>query len=234
MMQREIERLIDLVKFDYEHALGFIDGVVRVSIGIRTIAMAGCLALLAAALQTEQVILAAFAFVISIAFWAQDAYHGWLYAEARGRTVEMESLMGDYYRQLQGGASEVRRRQLLKRLRKHQLALKPSLHGPAGPKSRERQAEWRGETSRLTKITLRLRLRLLVVALRMIRRARPRIVYGLLYPLLAATCIAVFAVLLFGSGTGQDRPRPVQICVGCEVALPASHGHLGNTRIPER
>jgi hypothetical protein len=214
----EIKQLIDVVKFDYQNSLGFIDGVVRVSIGIRTIAMAGCLALLAAALQTDQVVLAVFALLTSVAFGIQDAYHGWLYAEARSRAKKMEALLDGYYRQLQGGASEAGERQLLKNLRKHRIGLKPSLSGPVPPRSRARQAEWRGETNQVTRAAARLRLSWLVTSSRIIfGQARPRVVYWLLYPLLAAISAAVILVLLC-SGPVDHQDRSLRVCIACKAA----------------
>lgn len=224
MTRGEIEKLIDLVKYDYEHSLGFIDGVVRVSIGIRTVAVAGCLALLAAAVQTDEAILAGFALLASLAFGAQDAYHGWLYAEARERAAEMERLIDAYYRHLQGNTSEVRERQLLKRLRRHRFGAKPTLFGPLPPKSRAVQAEWRGETNPVTRLAAHIRLARLAMAGRVVLvKARPRIVY-LLYPLLGLICIVMLVVLWSGSGSDEGPPRPVRVCIACpSVAAIESH-----------
>lgn len=222
MIRKEIDDLVELVKFDYQHLLGFIDGVIRVSIGIRTIAMAGCLALLAAAMQTDEVVLAVFAFLASVAFGLQDAYHGWLYAEARERASRIERLLDAYYRQLQGKASEARARQLLKQLRRHRIGMKPTLSGPLPPKSRARQAEWRGETTPVTRIAARVRLARLAMAGRtVIAKARPRVVYVLLYPLLALISIAVVLVLLVGSATEETKPRSIHVCIACES--PSAH-----------
>jgi hypothetical protein len=216
MIRREIRELIDLVKFDYEHSLSFIDGVVRVSIGIRTIAMAGCLALLVAAMQTEQAFLAGFSLLAAAALGAQDAYHGWLYAEARDHVGRMEALIDAYYRQIQGGASEARELQLLKRLRKHSIGSRPSLFGPTPPRSRARQAEWRGETTPVARVAAHLRIASLVTASStVVKSARPRIVYALLYPLLAAISLAVVVVLLLGPGKSNDAGQAIRVCVAC-------------------
>jgi hypothetical protein len=218
----EIDALIDLVKFDYEHTLTFIDGVIRVSTGIRTIAMAGCLALLAAAVQSGQTFLAAFALVAALALGAQDAYHGWLYAEARERASRMEKLLDSYYK-LQGHPSQAAQLQLLKRLRRHRIGQRASLFGPSLTKSRERGAEWRKKQTRARRIGARLRIAWLVgrgaafwsASRVIVAKARPRIVYWLLYPLLGAASVAVGAVLLAGGADPPVPSRAIRVCVAC-------------------
>lgn len=227
MNREEIDELVELVKFDYQHSMAFIDGVVRVSIGLRTIAMAGCLALLAAAMQVDQPFLAFFAFLAAAALGAQDAYHGWLYAEARDHVRKMEDLIGSYYRLVQGKASTAREAELLKQLRKHRIGAKPILEGPGPSRSRARQAVWRGETTSAAKAAAALRIGWLFNSSRtVIAKARPRIVYLLLYPLLALISVAIAAVLLAGDGNGNADGRPLQICVACETGSSAGVGWL--------
>jgi hypothetical protein len=220
-LRTEIDKLVELVKFDYEHSLGFIDGVVRVSIGIRTIAMAGCLALLVAAVQTGQAYVAGFACAAALALGAQDAYHGWLYAEARQRISEMEKLLDSYYRLVQGSASTSRERELLKRLRRHRFGARPRLSGPAPPLSVTRQVLARRGYGPLPRgrATLDLRRALGAVGT-IVGRARPRIVYLLLYPLLSAISLIVVIVLLVGGGPTATAGT-TQICIGCHSTVKA-------------
>jgi hypothetical protein len=229
-MDEEIDDLIGLVKFDYEHTLSFIDGVVRVSTGIRTIAMAGCLALLAAAMQTEEAFLAWFGLVAALALGIQDAYHGWLYAEARKRVDSMEKLLRDYYK-LQSRTSGTAARQLLKRLRKHRIGQRTSLANPLPPRSHSVGVEWRQKPGILRRVATRLRLVSLWRGTRTVATgARPQVVYGLLYPLLAAATIAV-AIILTGSDGASPTPVTTRLCVACGTEVHLDRPRPGQSRV---
>ena len=118
----EFEALVDLVKFDYERTLSFVDGVVRVSANIRAFAITAWIGLLAAAVQTDDWSLAAIAALAASGFGLLDAYHGSLYTSARSRAYDMEKLLYQYFKYVERKRFDPDvAKDTLKALRRHRL-----------------------------------------------------------------------------------------------------------------
>lgn len=117
----EIAALVELVKFDYERTLSVIDGLVRVCTAVRALAITVWVGLLAASIEAENVILALIAVIATTLFALLDAYHGWLYAQARERARDMEGLLADRYKCLSRAGDAPEQTQLLTKLRQHKL-----------------------------------------------------------------------------------------------------------------
>jgi hypothetical protein len=96
----EARQLAELVKFDYERTMAFIQGVVGVSANVRSIGIGGWFLLVAAAINNQRWELAAIALAAILVFGVIDAYHGWLYAHALDRATDMENALGEYARWL--------------------------------------------------------------------------------------------------------------------------------------
>lgn len=217
----EIEALVALVKLDYEHTLGFIDGVVRVSTSIRTIATAGWLALIAAAVQTGHGWLAVLASVGVGVLGLQDAYHGWLYAEARKRAVELERLLEGYYKYLQRTTQAGAAADLLKRLHNHRFGQRsrvPSLsrRGVVDPRDAA-LLDWRGRS----KLRLERGIGAAENLVTVVVSARPKFFYRYLYLPLVLAGIAI-ALLLPGGSDSDDAQA-----AGEWVPVPIMGIHLG-------
>ncbi len=237
MTKPEIDRLIELVQFDYEHTLSFIDGVVRVSTSIRTIATAGWFGLIAAAVQADQPLLALLAAAGVAVLGLQDAYHGWLYAEARGRASEMEGMLDDYYKCVQRGDSAGGLEEdLIKELHNHRigqrsntLRLRPAEEGdqaaPGGqePKPAYERA-WRWTAGSWAAF------------IRLLTEPRPKFFYRCLYlPLIIAALLVT--VLIDADGGAEQAPRPLRVCIACGPRIqgppaPAEGSPAPRKRVP--
>lgn len=95
------ERLVDLVKLDYEATCSLIDGLVRTSLGLRAAALTLIVALLGFAVERLSWAVALCALGATALFFYLDAFHGWLYAQARQRAREMEHLLSLRYKELE-------------------------------------------------------------------------------------------------------------------------------------
>jgi hypothetical protein len=157
--------LVALVRADYDATRSLIDGVVRTSLALRGLGMTLTLALLGYAVAHTSIALGLLGLASTWLFLYLDAYHGWLYDEARRRARAVERILRLRYKQLERGDEDPDvGRDLDHALAAHQfgqyLAL-PRFH-------------WR-----------------------LLRQARPRPVYVLLYGSLTALAIAaaVYAAL---------------------------------------
>jgi hypothetical protein len=205
----EIDALVDLVKFDYEHTLSFIDGVVRVSTNIRTIATAGWFGLIAAAVQSDEPWLAVLAAIGTLALGLQDAYHGWLYATARKRAYEMEELLEDYYKFIQRAEEQPSVGvQLLKKLRNHRLGQRSHIPDPARMSSRI--AGDRTLPAAADPIPKRLWRNIRSTA-SVATGARPKFFYRYLYlPLVLVAIVVAIVLEATGSTTSPPPSDPPQ------------------------
>jgi uncharacterized membrane protein len=115
-------RLIELVRADYDATRGFIDSVVLTSTAVRTVGVTVTVALLGYALGNSSVAVAVCALVAIAVFLFLDAYHGWLYDQARRHVRATETVLRLRYRQLEAGDDEPEATPDLERaLASHQL-----------------------------------------------------------------------------------------------------------------
>jgi uncharacterized membrane protein len=103
--QRRVQ-LIDLVRADYDATRAFIDSVVLTATAVRTVGVTVSLALLGYAVAHSSVAVAVCALVAVALFLFLDAYHGWLYDQARRHVRETEKVLRLRYRQLEAGDDE--------------------------------------------------------------------------------------------------------------------------------
>lgn len=104
-----VKELIDLIKLEYETARSFLDGVVRVSNGLRPVAVALVTALLGFALAKPSWPAALCGLAAVLVFGYLDAYHGWLYTVALSRVSALEGILALRYKQVErdGGDDDV-------------------------------------------------------------------------------------------------------------------------------
>lgn len=96
--------LIGLVHADYDATRSLIDGVVRTSIALRGVGMTLTLALLGYAVAHSSFALGLLGLASTWLFLYLDAFHGWLYDEARRRARSIERVLRLRYQQLERGA----------------------------------------------------------------------------------------------------------------------------------
>jgi hypothetical protein len=99
--------------------LHVVDGFVRVSTNVRTLATTVWVALIAASIQTHDSSLAIVAACALPIFALLDGYHGWLYTQASERAYKMEGLLRDYYKLIQRNEEEIEVNKMLSHLREH-------------------------------------------------------------------------------------------------------------------
>lgn len=95
--------LVALVHADYDATRSMIDGVVRTSIALRAVGLTLTLALLGYALAHSSFAVGLLGLASTWAFLYLDAFHGWLYDEARRRARAVEQLLRLRYQQLERG-----------------------------------------------------------------------------------------------------------------------------------
>jgi hypothetical protein len=217
--REEIAALVELVKFDYEHTLSFIDGVVRVSTSIRTIATAGWFALIAAAVQTDESMLAVLAGAGAVTLGLQDAYHGWLYAEGRKRAHRMEGLLEDYYKYLQRvDRQPSTATELLKKLHNHRFGQRsnvPALGKPSRPLDPSVQ-ESNGEESWWTRAKSRAESAARALST-ILTEARPKFFYRWLYLPLVLLAVLVAILISVDNGSKESAEGDPGCAPPCQV-----------------
>lgn len=95
--------LLALVRADYDATRSMIDGVVRTSIALRGIGMTLTLALLGYAVAQSSFAIGLLGIASTWLFLYLDAFHGWLYDEARRRARTVEHVVRLRYQQLERG-----------------------------------------------------------------------------------------------------------------------------------
>lgn len=96
--------LVALVHADYDATRSMIDGVVRTSIALRGLCVTLTLALLGYAVAHSSFALGGLLALASTwLFLYLDAFHGWLYDEARRRARSVEHVLRLRYKQLERG-----------------------------------------------------------------------------------------------------------------------------------
>jgi hypothetical protein len=95
--------LVTLIRADYDATQCLIDGVVRTSIALRGVGMTLTLALLGYAVAHSSWAVGLLGLASTWLFLYLDAYHGWLYDEARRRARSVEKILRLRYQQLERG-----------------------------------------------------------------------------------------------------------------------------------
>jgi hypothetical protein len=98
--------LVEIVRADHEATSGFIDSVVLTSTAMRSVGVTVVLALLGYAVAHKSFAVALCGFAAVPLFLFLDAYHGWLYAQARKHVRSAETVLRLRYRQLEAGDDE--------------------------------------------------------------------------------------------------------------------------------
>jgi hypothetical protein len=158
----QIERLAEWVKFDYERTMETLDGTVRVSANVRTLAIAVWTGLIAAAIQVAEWRLAIVGVWAVAIFALLDGYHGWLYRQCSERAYQMEGLLARCYKLLQRREESHEVDSVLAKLRQHKY----------------------GQLTNFSKHTWGFYF-----------RAKPYVVYWLLYPVLLIFAAVVAAIV---------------------------------------
>lgn len=117
----EVDKLANLVITDYEQTLKVVDGFVRVSTSVRTLATTVWVGLLAVSIQAEQFELSLVAAGAIPIFALLDAYHGWLYSQASERAYEIEKLLEQYYKYIPRADQQEELKAIRKALRQHRF-----------------------------------------------------------------------------------------------------------------
>lgn len=95
------EKLISLIRVDYETTRSLIDGVVRTSLALRGIGLTLVLALLTFAVENSSIPVALCGTVAVVLFMFLDAYHGSLYVQALRRAHELEHILSLRYKEVE-------------------------------------------------------------------------------------------------------------------------------------
>jgi uncharacterized membrane protein len=99
-------KLLQLVQADYEATRAFIDSVVLTATAIRSVGVTIALAFLGYAVAHSSFAVALSGLVAAVLFLFLDAYHGWIYDQARRRVRRIERILRLRYRQLEAGDDE--------------------------------------------------------------------------------------------------------------------------------
>ncbi len=218
---------IRLVRTDYKRTNEFIDGVVGTAALLRGAAITVWLGLLGFAFQQDLVALAILAAMVAAVFWFVDGYHGWLYAEAADHLRETERATAAYYRALGEDGSPA----------------------PAADDATREAPATHADLStvlRTHKFGL-FEARRPDVSWSFPLRAKPTVVYRVLYPLLVVMAIAsAVAIGPLGAGKqyekhqeqGQQRVNDIEKVAAAalhgsvEIRLKKVAGELSNSRDP--
>ena len=88
----ELRLQFEVIKLDYERTMGFIDGVVRTSVALRTGCATIFLAFLGTGVQQGSWAFCGAAAVVSLVFLVADSYYGNLYQQTLHRANDLERL----------------------------------------------------------------------------------------------------------------------------------------------
>jgi hypothetical protein len=126
--QEQLERLVDLVRLDYDATLRTMQGFVQTAGQIRAAGVAAWGVVLGFALRDESWELALLATALVLIFAYADAYHSALYRRSFSRVIRLESLLDAFLDQLgiDAGDEDAESR-LLARLETHRFGMNRSL-----------------------------------------------------------------------------------------------------------
>lgn len=94
------QKLVDLVRADYDATLRAMTGFVGAGAQIRSVGIAAWGVLLGLAVRDESAALALLALVILLLFAYGDAYHAALYGRSLSRAIHLETLLDSYLERL--------------------------------------------------------------------------------------------------------------------------------------
>lgn len=120
--------LVDLVRLDYDAALGSISGFASSGAQLRGIGTAAWGVVLGLAVRDESALLAGLAAVLLVLFAYGDAYHGALYRRSLSRAISLEGLLDAYVDRLGIDAEDPEARLRLRaRLETHRFGVHRTL-----------------------------------------------------------------------------------------------------------
>lgn len=90
------ERLVELVRLDYDAALRTMNGFITTSAQLRAAGIAAWAVIFGFAVRDASAVLAVLSLFVVAVFWYADAYHAALYRSALRRVLDLEDLLDAY------------------------------------------------------------------------------------------------------------------------------------------